>query len=126
MKICRKYVPFSSFSGREIRFNGLAIGARPLWAPLGACGPGPCEPPGPVWAWHLWAPTVLVGQALVGPLGPCGPLGPLWAPWAFVGRAFVGPLGLFWAGPLWLPPGPLVVRGFTLAHPAFSHSECQS
>ena len=61
-------------------------GAGPLWAPLGACGVGPCgapwalvgralaDPPqasGPFWSWLLWAPWALGGRALVG--------------WAFVG-----------------------------------------
>ena len=43
----------------------------PSWAPLGLCGP-----PRP-----LWAPWVLVGRALVGFLGACGPgpCGPVWA-----------------------------------------------
>ena len=53
-------------------------------------------------------PWALVGRALVGPLGPCGP-GPCGPPWALVGRALVGPPGPLWAGPLW-PPWALTGR----------------
>ena len=49
----------------EPLWAGLALVGRalvgppgPLWAPLGACGPGPCGRP--------WA---LIGQALMGPPG---------------------------------------------------------
>ena len=44
---------------------------RALWA-MGACGPGPCGPPGPLLAGPLWAPWALVGWALMAPLGPYG------------------------------------------------------
>ena len=80
------HVPLSPRSGKVTRFSGFAIGL------------GPCGPP--------WA---LVGQALVGPLvpcgpGPCGPRGPLlaaplWAPWALIGQALMASLGTYGPGP---------------------------
>ena len=75
-------VPFSPRSGNVTRFSGFAVGAGPLWAPLGACGPGPCGLHGPLWAGPLWPP---------GPLWA----GALQASWALVGRALVCPLGHF-------------------------------
>ena len=62
--------------------------------------------PGP-----LWAPWVLAGRALEGPLGPlsvaplwaslgpCGPGRPYGRPSALMGRALVGPNGHLWVGP---------------------------
>ena len=61
---------------------------RPLWAPLGTCGPP--------WAIALVGPPW--AGALVASLGPCG-AGPCGLPWALMGRALVGP-------PWWALPGP--------------------
>ena len=60
------------------------------------------------WAfWASWAllgcPYWLMGLALVGPLGRCGP------PWALMGRVLVAPLGPRGLGPYGLP-GPLWPR----------------
>ena len=92
------HVPFSPCSGKVTRFIRFAVGAGPLRAPPGLFLAGP-----------LWA---LVGRALVGPLGccgpgPCGPPGrlrprPLWAPWA------PGPL---WTRPLWPIMGAHAMKG---------------
>ena len=91
--------------------------ARPYWAPPGPSWARPLRSPllpcGPAWA--------LVGQALMGSLGPhgLGPCGPPWAhmgtygpgscgpPWALSGRALMGPLVPHGLGPKW-PPWVLV------------------
>ena len=83
--------PWPTF--KHVKSMGIQSGSlASLWALV-----GPCWPPGRLWAEPLWAPWALVGRALVGPLGACGPgpcgrPGPLWALWALVGRALVGPL----------------------------------
>ena len=59
-------------------------------------------------------------QVLVG-----SPAGPLWAPWVLVGQALVGVLGL-WAGPLWSPwafvgcPGPLCAPWALMRQPLWT------
>ena len=79
-----------------------------LWALLGACGPGPCGPPEPLWAKRLLALScALLGQAFVGPLGPLG-AGLLLPPRALVGQAFMGLPGPSWA---WALMGLEYIRG---------------
>ena len=60
-----------------------------LWAPKALVGRALVGAPGPLWAVPLWAH---VCQALVGPLGPCGP-GPCGPP--------MGPHGLGHNRPFW-------------------------
>ena len=64
--------------------------ARPLWAPWAVVGRALVDLPGPLRARPFWASLgpcgLLMGWALMGPLGPCG-LGP------------IGPSGPSWAGP---------------------------
>ena len=60
------------------------VWGRALVGPLGPCGPGPCWPPGRLWA----------------SLGPYGP-GPCRPPWVLVGQALVGPALVGPPGPSW-------------------------
>ena len=95
------------------------------WALVGYPGPlwaGPLWAPWPLWAGLLWAPWALVGRAwalvgwaIVGAMGPCGPCpcgppGPCLAlvgPLGPHGRALVGPLGPHGLG-LYGPPWALM------------------
>ena len=67
--------------------RALRARSGPLWL-------GPCGPAGPLRAGPLWAPCVLLGQALVGHHGL------LWA-----GRLWAT-IGSLWARPSWAPLGP--------------------
>ena len=89
---------------KKYKLFALAQGPSPL-------GRGKCCIHFSLWGGPLWARWALVGLALVGPLGfcgprpcalpcwpgPCGPpghlwAGLLWAPWALIGRALMGTL----------------------------------
>ena len=87
-----------SLMGRALMGPPGPFWAWPLWAPLGP--PGPLWA-GPLWAWPLWLPWALKGRALMGqPL--MGLPGPLWA--LLMGQALMAPLGQF----VFFPPGLLV------------------
>ena len=86
---------FSPCSGKVTQLSGFAIARLSVGLPT-----------------PLWAPYALMGHALMGPQGPCGPLGgrmgaaplgpygpsPCGPSWALVGRALVDPPGSLWAG----------------------------